>query len=556
MKLTLNLLTVWPVIMAAVLLGCNGDDGPNGPSDDTTRPTIIGISPADSATVVQVSSVIDVSFSEPIDTNTINQTSFAVMISSLLIEGQFVFSKSLAGVIFTPNEPLEYNSIYRVTLSTDITDLAGNSLAEEHVWTFTTQTDPATTPPTIVSTNPAAGATNVSADQPVTATFSKTMNPATLTDASFFLSNGVTGVVSLTDSIASFTPDDTLDYETEYTATITTAVADTFGNYLTADTSWSFTTEADPRTPEGSIVFPLDDAIIGNTVTVLVSASATLGVERVEFYRNGMHIIEADDLTSPYSYTWDASTMTIGSHHTFLARIYDPEGRVAETDTIWVTYLWEELGEDIDDLWRADLSRVLTRSTDSMLELRVECSEAWTYPYPFYDEIEDTLYYDTAINLGIYLDTDQNGATGRQDFAGTNLNGIGAEYRVLISPLIGRDTSLAIWTTAWAPVYDTTGFAYHNVPRNTNILELGILWSDLDYPSGVDIVTINLFFFSAESFYQDWLPDNGSGHVTVLRQNRYVGASPSNTAHGRFMPQPPFQLSDPRPEPRFSNPFE
>jgi len=303
LKLTLNLLAICAMIVAAVLPGCNDDDSPNGPSGDTTRPTIIGISPADSATSVPVSSVIEVSFSEPIDTGTIDQTSFAVTISSLAVEGQFSFSKSLAGVTFTPNEHLEYDSTYRVTLSTAITDQAGNQLAEEYTGTVAAVTDPAITPPTVVATSPVAGATNVPANQPVTTIFSKAMDSATLTNTSFYLSGGVTGVVSLTDSIASFAPDDTLDYETEYTATVTTAVADTFENHLATDTSWSFTTEADPRTPVGSIVLPPDDAIIGDTVNIVVGASAMLGVQRVEFYRNGTHIAGADDSTSPYSYT-------------------------------------------------------------------------------------------------------------------------------------------------------------------------------------------------------------------------------------------------------------
>ena len=45
-----------------------------------------------------------------------------------------------AGTIatFTPSAPLADNTTYTATLTTAITDVAGNALAADHVWTFTT----------------------------------------------------------------------------------------------------------------------------------------------------------------------------------------------------------------------------------------------------------------------------------------------------------------------------------------------------------------------------------------------------------------------------------
>ena len=106
---------------------------------------------------------------------------------------------------------------------------------------------PSLTPPTVVSVVPLGGATGVCQGAVVTATFSKAMNPATITTGTFKLAAGATavlGTVSLdsTDTIATFKPTSPLALNTQYTATITTAAQDQFGNGLAADFTWMFTT--------------------------------------------------------------------------------------------------------------------------------------------------------------------------------------------------------------------------------------------------------------------------------------------------------------------------
>jgi hypothetical protein len=107
------------------------------------------------------------------------------------------------------------------------------------------------TPPTVPpgSVTPPVGSV-VLCPNPVviTATFSKAMNPATINTATFTLADpsgaSVAGTVSLdsTGLIATFTPMNALAVKTTYTATITTGAADTFGNHLEANFSWTFTT--------------------------------------------------------------------------------------------------------------------------------------------------------------------------------------------------------------------------------------------------------------------------------------------------------------------------
>src|ERR1700674_1230123 len=135
------------------------------------------------------------------------------------------------------------------------------------------------TPPTVTSVNPLSGSTLVcSPNAPViSATFSKAMNPATINTSTFTLTSGgasVTGTVgyAAATNIATFTPSGPLTASTNYTATITTGAADTFGNPLAANFVWTFTTSGPCPAPTVTSVTPT----AGSTVcpnTPLISAT-------------------------------------------------------------------------------------------------------------------------------------------------------------------------------------------------------------------------------------------------------------------------------------------
>ena len=152
---------------------------------------------------------------------------------------------------FTPTAKLAPSTLFTATITTMVTDLAGNALAANYVWTFTTGAAPDTTPPEIVTTNPANAATNVPINQAVSATFSEAMNPLTITTATFGLTGPggatVTGTVAYdaVNFIATFTPTASLAGNSVYTATVTTGATDLAGNPLGttgAPNPWSFTT--------------------------------------------------------------------------------------------------------------------------------------------------------------------------------------------------------------------------------------------------------------------------------------------------------------------------
>jgi hypothetical protein len=107
------------------------------------------------------------------------------------------------------------------------------------------------TPPTATSVTPlSASVGNCPNNVLITATFSKAMNPATITTTTFTLtgpgSASVSGLVSYnsTTNIATFSPSGTLALNSAYSVTITIGAKDTYGNPLATNFVWSFTTAA------------------------------------------------------------------------------------------------------------------------------------------------------------------------------------------------------------------------------------------------------------------------------------------------------------------------
>ncbi len=102
------------------------------PEPDTTSPTIISISPVDSATNVAVSTTITAVFNESMNASTINNTTFTVN----GITGTVTYSGTQA--TFTPSNNLANNTTYTVTITTGVKDITGNAMSQNKTWKFST----------------------------------------------------------------------------------------------------------------------------------------------------------------------------------------------------------------------------------------------------------------------------------------------------------------------------------------------------------------------------------------------------------------------------------
>lgn len=219
---------------------------------DTTKPTVTSTVPANAAIGVAIGGNLAASFSEAMDPLTVSTASFSLAQGATPVAGAVSYVGTTA--TFNPTAALAANTLYTATISTAVEDLAGNAMASNYVWSFTTGATPDTTAPTVLSTNPADVAIGICMNKTVNATFSEAMDPLTITTDTIALAvtvggAAVTGVVTYDSAtnIASFNPSANLTANISYTVTIkggTGGVKDLAGNALAADKVTSFTTNA------------------------------------------------------------------------------------------------------------------------------------------------------------------------------------------------------------------------------------------------------------------------------------------------------------------------
>jgi hypothetical protein len=221
---------------------------------NTTAPTVLSTIPVTSTpgpTGVPPTQAVSATFSEAMNPLTISGTTFTLTSGTpaVAVAGLVTYAGIGNTATFTPAAALA-TGLYTATITTGAQDLSGNALASQYQWTFTVGS-PNTTAPTIVSTFPANGATSVPINQAVSATFSKAMNPLSITSATFTLTSSTGTVITGTYAYnagtltATFTPTNNLAADTIYTADITTGATDSTGNPLGstgAPNPWSFTT--------------------------------------------------------------------------------------------------------------------------------------------------------------------------------------------------------------------------------------------------------------------------------------------------------------------------
>lgn len=229
---------------------------------DTSAPTVSATNPADQALGVAVVTPIVATFSEAMAAASF-AGAFAVSAAGVPVAGQVAVVGPNA--TFVPDANLVADTLYTVTIGTAVTDLAGNALAAEYSWQFTTGVAPDSLAPTVVSTDPLADAMGVVLTTRPSAIFSEAMDANTLVGNTFQVFNGlvaVPGTVRFAGLTLTFEPQNTLAPDTEFTATITTAARDLAGNALAADYTWRFTTGPVPdvRRPQVTLTTPARDA--------------------------------------------------------------------------------------------------------------------------------------------------------------------------------------------------------------------------------------------------------------------------------------------------------
>ncbi|MHB8987476.1 MAG: Ig-like domain-containing protein [Desulfobulbia bacterium] len=106
---------------------------------DTTLPIVVSTIPVNGTTGVPLNQSVSATFSEPMDPLTMTNLIFTVTGAGLPVPGGLVSYDPLSNIAtFRPDANLAPSTTYTGTITTGAKDLAGNALASNYVWTFTT----------------------------------------------------------------------------------------------------------------------------------------------------------------------------------------------------------------------------------------------------------------------------------------------------------------------------------------------------------------------------------------------------------------------------------
>jgi Bacterial Ig-like domain len=333
--------------------GCGGGGGggvtPNSPTSqqvDTSKPTVISTTPAQNGVAVGTNSAITMTFNEPIDSATVNSQTFTVMEGGTTpVTGSITSVGTTA--LFRPTGNLLEGASYTATVTTGVKDLAGNALAANYTWDFTTPktsttgTTTDTTPPTVLSTFPTINSGAVAMNTAIAVTFSEAIDPSTINTQNLILmkdgSTPVAGSVTYFGTAALFIPAGNLSAGASYTATVTTMVKDLAGNSLAANYSWNFTTAStsDLQAPLVLSVSPPDSAtnVTANSPLVVTFNEAIMPFD--------FGLIDGRPVAVTFNDTYTTVTMTPtvalhpGSTYTSLIRQKDMAGNQMSEAFTW-----------------------------------------------------------------------------------------------------------------------------------------------------------------------------------------------------------------------------
>lgn len=236
-----------------------------GTSSDTVSPTVT-ISPANGATNVPFNTTILLAFSEPANPNTVNAATVVVVSQGEIRSGTLTFGQQNTFAVFTPASPFFPTSSATVTVLGQVTDMAGNALqgaggvGTSVMSTFTTSSVADRFPPVVLQVVPFNNATGISTRTSLSATFSESVNPTTISPTTFQLTSGGTPVAgaylfSNLNQTVTFIPDNPLPPVATVNVSIS-SVSDVVGNVMVLPFTSSFQTQSAIDNVRPSVVRP------------------------------------------------------------------------------------------------------------------------------------------------------------------------------------------------------------------------------------------------------------------------------------------------------------
>jgi YD repeat-containing protein len=243
-----------------------------GVASDDQAPYVVKVNPPAGVTGVAINSVVSVGFSEPMNSSTINGSSFRLSDSGGDVTGRVVADSSTI-FSFIPDSLLAPDTQYTITVGTTVTDMAGNYLASAFTSTFTTQMGQDNYQPSVIRVSPYAGQTGVALNSDISIVFDEPINPPSVNPSTFHLKYrggyyfyfNVSGSISVSSDglMATFRPSQPLLPNALYYISFTDGIKDIAGNPLYDPGAAAFTTGVegkDTTPPEVVMVSPFNGA--------------------------------------------------------------------------------------------------------------------------------------------------------------------------------------------------------------------------------------------------------------------------------------------------------
>ena len=173
--------------------------------------------------------------------------------SNNFVTGAVSLTPDALTATFTPSHGLSPNTQYTATITTGVTDQAGNPLISDKIWSFTTTIEPDITPPTIASKVPGQDVSDVDTSPTIKVAFSEKMLENTINKNTIKLFNEVGA--EIIDTMVFLDPSDKdkktviitvttpLEKGKKYKVRVTTGVKDLAGNAMPSQQEWSFSTK-------------------------------------------------------------------------------------------------------------------------------------------------------------------------------------------------------------------------------------------------------------------------------------------------------------------------
>jgi len=246
-------------------------------SSDVTAPTIVFRSPTSGQTGVGVGTAVVVQFSEPMDYSSV-LAAFGWTGGGGPVPYHLETEDWTNTYRFLPDSPLSNSTSYTVSVNTSAQDWSSNHLASTSTWNFTTTSQVDHTPPTLSSSTPTNGATNVNVATNLSLTFSEPVDRYSLQEIFLFPDvGGGTESWSNGDRTVTFDPDTDLMHNTQYQLLIIPGgVRDLAGNGNTSviEVVWSTGASLETGGISGTISGPNSADATGPGGALVIAADA------------------------------------------------------------------------------------------------------------------------------------------------------------------------------------------------------------------------------------------------------------------------------------------